>query len=399
MRATPATALPRDRQPGLLSADSPLWRLGFRPFYLLAAAFAATAVPAWLLAYLGLLPQGPVNLLWHMHEMVFGFAVAVVAGFLLTAVQTWTGLATPRGRCLQALVLLWLAGRCAALGAPPLLYAVLDMAFLFVVAGVILRLLLRADNRRNLPICLVIALLGVCNLTFHLALHGLVAVSPLAPVHGAILLVVLLVAVIGGRVGPMFTRNGAPGSRPRNLPRLDLASVIAIAVLAVCWLAAAPGWAILAAGVVAAALNGARFILWDPLSTLRTPLLWSFHLSYAMLVAGLLTLGLAGVGIVSGSAALHLLAAGAMTGMIGAMITRTARGHTGRSLQAGRPEVAMFALLPLAVAARLAANLFDGPARGHTLALSAALWSLAFVIYLLRYGPWLTRARLDGKPG
>ena len=399
MRANPATALPRDRLPGLLSGDAPLWRLGFRPFYLLAAAFAATAVPAWLLAYLGLLPQGPVNLLWHMHEMVFGFAVAVVAGFLLTAVQTWTGLATPRGRSLQALVLLWLAGRCAALGAPPLLYAVLDVAFLFVVAGVILRLLLRADNRRNLPICLVIALLGVCNLTFHLALHGLVAVSPLAPVHGAILLVVLLVAVIGGRVGPMFTRNGAPGSRPRNLPRLDLASVIAIAVLAVCWLAAAPGWVILAAGVAAAALNGARFILWDPLSTLRTPLLWSFHLSYAMLVGGLLALGLAGAGVVSGSAALHLLAAGAMTGMIGAMITRTARGHTGRSLQAGRPEVAMFALLPLAVAARLAANLFDGPARGHTLALSAALWSLAFVIYLLRYGPWLTRARLDGKPG
>jgi len=383
----------------LASPDAPLWQLGFRPFYLLAAAFAAVAVPAWLLAYLGLLPPGPVDLLWHTHEMVFGFAVAVVAGFLLTAVQNWTGLATPRGRSLQALVVLWIAGRCAALGAPPLLYALVDVAFLFVVAGSILRLLLRADNRRNLPICAVIALLGVCNLMFHLALHGVVAISPLAPVHGAILLLVLLVAVIGGRVGPMFTRNGAPGSRARNIPRLDLACVAAIALLALCWLAAAPGWAILLAGAAAFLLNAARFILWDPLSTLRTPLLWSFHLSYALLVAGLLSLGLAGAGIVSGSAALHLLAAGAMTGMIGAMITRTARGHTGRTLQAGRPEIAMFALLPLAVAARLAANLFDGPARNHALALSAALWSLAFIVYLLRYAPWLTRPRLDGKPG
>lgn len=398
MRSAPAADTIQP-QPHLASPDAPLWRLGFRPFYLLAAAFAAAAVPAWLLAYLGLLPQGPVDLLWHMHEMVFGFAVAVVAGFLLTAVQNWTGLATPRGRSLQALVVLWIAGRCAALGAPPLLYAVVDVAFLFAVAGSILRLLLRADNRRNLPICAVVALLGVCNLVFHLALHGVVAVSPLAPVHGAILLLVLLVAVIGGRVGPMFTRNGAPGSRARAIPRLDLACIAAIALLALCWLAAAPGWATLAAGSAAFLLNAARFILWDPLSTLRTPLLWSFHLSYALLAAGLLALGLAGAGIVSGSAALHLLAAGAMTGMIGAMITRTARGHTGRTLQAGRPEVAMFLLLPLAVAARLAANLFDGPARGQALALSAVLWSLAFVVYLLRYAPWLTRPRLDGKPG
>lgn len=394
-----SAADPLPRQPRLASSDAPLWRLGFRPFYLLAAAFAATAVPAWLLAYLGLLPQGPVDLLWHTHEMVFGFAVAVVAGFLLTAIQTWTGLATPHGRSLQMLVLLWLAGRCAALGAPPLLYALVDVAFLFVVAGVILRLLLRANNRRNLPICGVVTLLGVCNLGFHLALNGVLALSPLVPIHGAILLLVLLVAVIGGRVGPMFTRNGAPGSQPRNLPRLDQASIAAIALAALCWLAAAPGWAIALAGIAAALLNGARLVLWDPLSTLRMPLLWSFHLSYALLVAGLLALGLAGIGVVGGSAALHLLAAGAMSGMIGAMITRTARGHTGRPLKAGGAEIAMFALLPLAVAARLAANLFDAPARGHALALSAALWSLAFVVYLLRYGPWLARPRLDGKPG
>lgn len=378
---------------------SALWHLGFRPFYLLAAAFAAVAVPAWLLAYLGLLQAPPIHLLWHTHEMVFGFAGAVVAGFLLTAVQTWTGLATPRGRTLQALVVLWLAGRCAALGAPAVLYAIVDTAFLFTVAAVILRVLLRANNRRNLPICLVVALLGTCNLVFHLGLLGVLTVSPLAAVQAAILLLVLLVAVIGGRVGPMFTRNGAPGSRARNIPRLDTTCIATIALLALCWLAGAPGWLTLAAGMAAAAANATRLVLWDPRSTLRTPMLWSFHLSYGLLVAALLALGLAGVGIVSSSGALHLLAAGAMTGMIGAMITRTARGHTGRTIGAGRSEVAMFVLLPLAVLARLAANLLDGVAREHTLGLSAGLWSLAFIVYLVRYTPWLTAPRADGKPG
>ena len=399
MCSAPAAATPHRSAPRLVSPDAAVWRLGFRPFYLLAAAFAAIAVPAWVLAYLGLVKGGPVDLLWHTHEMVFGFAAAVVAGFLLTAVQNWTGLPTPRGRALQALVLLWIAGRCAALGAPSLLYAVIDVAFLFAVAGAILRLLLRADNRRNLPICLVIGLLGSCNLAFHLGLGGVIPVSPLSAVQAAILLIVLLVAVIGGRVGPMFTRNGAPGSRARGVPRLDQGCIASISLLGACWLLRTPGWFVAAAGVVAAVLNGARLLLWDPRSTLRTPLLWSFHLSYALLVAGLLALGLTGVGIVSGSSALHLLAAGAIAGMIGAMITRTACGHTGRTIEAGRSELAMFVLLPLAAVVRLVANTLHGTAREHTLALSAGLWALAFVIYLLRYTPWLTRPRLDGKPG
>lgn len=388
-----------ERQPGLASPGAPVYRLGFRPFYLLAAAFAAIAVPAWTLAWLGLMPAGPVDLLWHTHEMVFGFAAAVVAGFLFTAVQNWTGLPTPHGRALQGFVLLWLAGRCAALGAPPLLYAVIDTAFLFAVALAILRLVLRSGNRRNLPICLVVALFGVCNLAYHLALAGWLPVSPLTPVHAAILLVVVLVAVIGGRVTPMFTRNGAPGSRPRAYPALDLASVASIVLLGAAWLTGALGWLVAVLGVLAAGLNGSRSLLWNPLATLHYPLLWSIHLSFALLAAGLLALGLAGAGVVSPSSALHVLAVGAMAGMIGAMITRTARGHTGRTLQPGRTEVVMFTLLPLAALARLGANLVDGAGRNGALALSAALWSLAFIVYLLRYAPWLTSPRSDGKPG
>lgn len=382
-----------------LRADAPLLRLGFRPFYLLAAGFAALAVPAWLLAYLGLLPGARIDLLWHAHEMLFGFAAAAVAGFLLTAVQVWTGLSTPNGRVLRAIALLWLAGRWAALGAPAGLYALIDVAFLFVVAGAILRLLLRAHNRRNLPVCAIVALLGACNLAYHLAAAGMVPLSPLAPLHAAILLLVLLVAVIGGRVAPMFTRNGAPGSTPRQHAGLDRASIAGIALAALCWLADAPAWLTAGAAFAAALANALRLAWWDPLATLRNPLLWSIHLSYALLVLGLGALGLAALGLVSTSSALHLLAAGAMAGMIGAMITRTALGHTGRLLRAGPGETAIYLLLPLAAGLRVAANAFDGPARDAALLASGALWTLAFAVYLGVYGAYLARPRVDGKPG
>lgn len=384
-----------------LNADAAVYRLGFRPFYLLAAAFAAVAIPAWLAAYLGTWSAAPVDLLWHVHEMIFGFAVAIVAGFLLTAVQNWTGIATPHGRPLQGLVALWLAGRIAAL-APPAIFALVDGAFLFVVAGVILHLLLRANNRRNLPVFGVVLLLAVCNTVFHLAHLGYLAdfnISPLAPVHGAILLIALLITLIGGRVAPMFTRNGAPGSKPRQLGRLDLACVLALAVAAVCWLAGAPGWLTAATAWLAALLHAVRLALWDPLATWRVPLLWSFHLSYALLVGAIALLGFAALGLVGTSTVFHLLAAGGMTGMIGAMITRTALGHTGRMLRAGGVERIMFVLLPAGALARVAANGLSGTAREHTLLLSGACWSMAFLFYLWRYAPFLTRPRADGRPG
>lgn len=382
----------------LLCADAPLYRLGMRPFYLLAAAFAALAVPAWLAAYLGAWPGAPFGLAWHAHEMVFGFAGAVVAGFLLTAVQNWTGLATPTGAPLRALAVLWLAGRVAALG-PPAVFALADSAFLFALAIVVLRLLLHADNRRNLPVFVVVLLLASCNASFHLANLGLDALSPLAPVHAAILLLTLLIALVAGRVAPMFTRNGAPGSRPRQSGKLDLAAMLALAAAVLCHVSEAPGAATAALAGLAALLHAIRFALWDPLATRRHPLLWSFHLSYALLVAGVAALGLHALGLAGASTVYHLLGAGAMGGMVGAMITRTALGHTGRPLRAGVPDTVIYALLPAGALARLAANLLVDQGRTHALLLSAACWSLAFLLYLWRYLPFLTRPRADGRPG
>lgn len=378
----------------LLHADAPMFQLGMRPFYLLGAAFAALAVPAWLGAYLGAWPGTHFGLAWHAHEMVFGFATAIVAGFLLTALRNWTGLPTPQGARLRALALLWVAGRAAAL-APPVVFALVDGAFLFVLAFIVLQVLLLADNQRNLPVFVVVMLLAACNASFHLASLGVDVLSPLVPVRAAILAMVVLIGLIGGRVAPMFTRNGAPGSRPRQFGALDMACALALGAAILCYMSSVPALLTAALCWLAAALHGVRFLLWDPLATLRHPLLWSFHLSYALLVAGLALLGFHALGMAGASSVFHLLGAGAIGGMIGAMVTRTALGHTGRPLRAGALETTVYALLPAGALARLGANLAPHAARMPLLLLAAACWSLAFLLYLYRYTPYLTRPRAD----
>jgi uncharacterized protein involved in response to NO len=166
----------------------PLFRLGFRPFYLGGALLAALIVPLWVAMFLGHLQLSPTvePLLWHAHEMLFGFAVAIIVGFLMTAGKAWTGLATPRGPALAALALLWLGARLSAVVGPYTLYAVLDLALLPVVAAILVSLLLRSRNHRNLPLALILALLSVANLGFHLAVMGILQVSAITPLYAGL---------------------------------------------------------------------------------------------------------------------------------------------------------------------------------------------------------------------
>ena len=378
----------------------PLLRLGFRPFYLLAAALAALAIPLWMAGYQGMLPALPAaNVLWHMHEMVFGFAGAVIVGFLFTAGRNWTNLPTPDGGRLAALALLWLAGRAAMLLAPGVPALLVDGLFLPLCAVAFGRVLVQARSKRNYPVCGILALLSLANLLFHAAANGWIALSPLAPVHGAILLVTVLEAVIGGRVIPMFTRNGAPGSQPVSVAWRDKASMALLAATALAWVAGAPAAATALCAFAAAALNAARLLGWAPLATLRTPLLWVLHLAYAWIVAGLLLLGFAALGIGSASSAFHALAVGGMSGLIIGMITRTALGHTGRLLRATRAESAMYLLLQAGAVGRLCANLLPAGWRDAALLASALAWTAAFLLYLLVYAPYLSQARIDGREG
>lgn len=375
-----------------------LFALGFRPFYLLAALFGSLALLLWVGVYSGRVDMPMPGIWWHAHEMLFGFAAAVIVGFLLTAGKAWTGLDTPTGWPLAALATLWIAGRLAmAFGSGPWA-AVLDIAFLPLCAAIFVALLLRAKSRRNYFIGGLLAVLGLANLAFHLARFGVVALDPLTTLHFALCLIVVLETVIAGRVVPMFTANAVRGVRQWRNKRFDYTAIACTALALVMWVG---GGSVAGAGVavLAALLQLVRCAGWNPWATRHNPLLWVLHLSHLWIPAGLLLLAATQWGALPRSAAIHALAIGATSGLIIGMITRTALGHTGRLLVAGRIETTAYVLVQLAALTRVLSVALIPAAAGVGVHAAATLWASAFLLYLWRYAPFLMRARADGKPG
>ncbi len=376
-------------------------RLAFRPFYLLAAIWAALAVPLWIAQFAGVLapPATYPAILWHAHEMTFGFVLAVVVGFLLTASRVWTGVETPRGAPLLGLVALWVGARIFNYIGPASVAMVFDAAFLIAAMIALGTVLLKARNYRNLFTLAILTVFLIANSLFHLALSGRIDASPLLAAHLFVYVVLVLITVIGGRVIPTFTANALRGIRQWRDRRLDWTS-LAVTILAFL-LVLLPSPAALTATVcvLAAMLQAARLIGWNPWATRHHPILWILHLSYAWLPIGLLLLALSRLDVVGESAALHALTLGVIGGLIIGMITRTALGHTARPMKAGKSEITAFALVHLAVVLRLAPMLIPAlPYLPWTTA-AATAWSLAFVAYLVKYVSVLTQPRLDGRDG
>jgi len=393
--------LEEPRPKAQLSGKTALFALGFRPFYLLAALLAALYVPLWLLAYSGHAALTPVfpALYWHAHEMVFGFTCAVIIGFLLTAGQNWTGLATPKGWPLAGMALLWLAGRVALLASPSaVLAAVVDVAFLPVCAVALARLLIKARSRRNYFILLILGILSLANLAFHAGANGWLGISPLVCAHVAVALITTLTTVIAGRVVPGFTAN-ALKTVPRRSETVDRLAILSTAAALLLWAVGAGGVVTGVLALLAASLQIWRSLGWRPGPTWRVPLLWILHLSHAWLPVALLAIAVLAFGGFADTVVLHLLTVGVISGLILAMITRTALGHTGRMLRAGPVEIAAYVLLEVAVLLRVLPALLAPQWYLVGLVGAATLWSAAFVVYLIRYAPMLYRPRVDGRPG
>jgi len=379
----------------------PFLRLGFRPFYVGGALLAALIVPLWVAIFLGWLQLTPASqpLLWHAHEMLFGFAVAIIVGFLMTAGKAWTGLATPRGATLAALALLWLGARVASVTGPYAAYAVLDMALLPIVAAILVTLLLRARNYRNLPIGLILALLAGANLVFHVAVLGLLNLSAMTPLYAGLALIIMVECVMAGRVIPFFTMAVTPSLKLAAPVWLERVTLGVTALGLALWVLAPPSMAGLIVLGLASALQVRRLLAWRPGVTLKRPILWILHAAYAWIPVGLGLLALAQLGWVPVSAGVHALAVGATGGLIIGMITRTARGHTGRLLAVSGPEVLAYALVMTAALLRVFLPLLAPALYISALIATATLWSAAFLIYLWIYTPWLMSTRLDGKDG
>lgn len=380
--------------------NQPVWRLGFRPFYLLATGFAAISIPLWLVSYSGWFQAAPnVSLLWHMHEMVFGFAIAVIIGFLYTAGRNWTGLWTPRKGHLALLSALWLAGRFAMSATPTAVTALIDWAFIPLATWPIYRVLKRSGNKRNMFLVGLLSLLTVGNTLFHVASFGWLAISPISVMQGAILVIVIIASVIGGRVIPGFTANAVPGVKPVVEPKRDKITLALTVAASASWLLPLPSAIVGTLAICAAIMQIIRLVGWQPQRTLQRPLLWILHVSYGWMPLGFILLGLAKWGILPASAAFHGLAVGTISGLIVGMITRTALGHTGRQLKAGRPELCMYILIQTGALARLMAAIEIGSTREIMLYIAALSWSATFLLYLAVYGPYLLQLRLDGKEG
>lgn len=392
-------AIPRyrpQRGPAFLSA-------GFRPFFLLAALWSCFAIPLWLgfLTGIGEAPTAFPPLVWHVHEMVYGFGAAAVAGFLLTAIPNWTGRMPLQGRGLALLVALWAIGRLAVLlsswiGAAAT--AALDMAFPAVFLAAIAREIIGGRNWRNLPMLGALTLLLLGNLLVHLESLQVFKTAEFGNRLG-IATLLMLISLIGGRIIPSFTRNWLAKNRPGALlPApfgfVDRVALGTTAAALSAWVtapqAAVAPWLELAAGIAL----GVRLSRWRAKATLREPLLWALHLGYGWLAGGFLLLAVSSLtAALPQSGALHALTAGAIGTMILAVMTRASLGHTGRALTAGPGTTAIYALITLAAILRVLAPVVSAQ---YTLmlSLSATAWSGAFGLFVVLYARVLMLPRI-----
>ena len=380
---------------------SALFSAGFRPFFLLAALWSAIAIPLWLAAYAhGYQPSAMPAIFWHAHEMIYGYALASVAGFLLTAIPNWTGRLPLSGGRLAGLAALWLAGRIALLFSADIGAAaamVVDLSFTAVLAAAVARELVAGRNFRNLPMVAALALLFAGNLLVHLQALDVAATAPLGNRLG-IATLVGLIALAGGRIVPSFTRNWLVRQRPDVAPpatasKLDLACLLVVVAGLLFWVASPDSKIAFVMQILAGAAAALRLSRWRGLRTLREPLLAILHLGYAWLAFGLVLLGLNGFfDWLPPTAGLHALTVGAVGTMTLAVMTRASLGHSGRALTAGPGTVAIYALVTIAAALRVAAPLAGSQVLTMT-SLAGLAWTAAFGLFAVLYGPMLLRPR------
>ncbi len=388
---------------------TPLLRLGFRPFFLSGAVFSFIAIILWLLMYKGAVNLSPFGggYWWHIHEMIFGFGCAIIAGFLLTAVQNWTGVRGAQGNTLLVLFLLWLAGRIVVLFPDLLgntLTTVVDLSFLPVVAYVLGKPIIAIKQYRNLFFVPLLMLFTLANLEMHFAIYYPETFTLKFAAYTGVMLVVLLMSVMAGRVTPMFTANGTQTPKATPIPWLDKVTNGSLA-MAMFSLLLQPviGFSENLFGVlliIAGVFQTMRWLRWRPWITLGVPLLWSIHVSIKFIAFGLIILGFSYlITDIPSSHIWHLLTVGGMGGLILAMISRVSLGHTGRSLSPPKAMTFAYVFITLAALVRALGPWILPEKTLLFIDISGTFWLLAFGIFIVTYAPMLMSARKDGRPG
>ena len=387
---------------------TPILRLAFRPLFLGGTLFSLIAMLWWSVFWLHPMAWQPYGgpIWWHGHEMLFGFGSAIVVGFLLTAVQAWTGVPGLRGGLLGVLAASWLLGRLLlAFGSalPHGLLVAVDLSFLLFAAAAMAYPVVKVKQWRNLMFAPMLFALALLNGASHWgALSGRPELAMQA-LHGAVLLITLFVVVVGGRVIPFFTANGTGCQRQPPLRWLELlsgGSMILLVIIAFAGFSRVPAVILAPLCAGAALVNGWRFLRWGYQYSWGVPLLWSLHLAYAFIPLGLLALALHSAGLLpSVSIALHCFTVGAIGGMILAMISRVTLGHTGRPLRPPRAMTAAYVLILVSAAVRVLVPALLPEFSQWSIGIASWLWVAAYGIFCYHYGPMLLAPRVDGGPG
>jgi uncharacterized protein involved in response to NO len=379
-----------------------LFSYGFRPFFLLGGLWAPIAMILWIAALTGgfALPSSFSMLDWHVHELLFGYVPAVMAGFLLTAIPNWTGRLPVVGLPLMSLTAIWFAGRAAMLvsaliGTPAA--AAIDLAFLASLAAVTGREIMAGRNWRNLRVLVLVILLLLANGAYHWEAHALGLAATGHSARAGIAIVLLLIMLVGGRIVPSFTHNWlarrGPGRLPVAFNRFDVAVMAVSAVALGLWVRWPDTRPTAPALALAALLNAWRLWRWAGPRTLAEPLVWVLHLAYAFIPLGFALAATLIVmpGLAAAGAAIHAWTSGAIGLMTLAVMTRASLGHTGQPLHATPAIAAIYVLVAAAALARIAGS-FTGvpPSFIHA---AGGLWIAGYALFVVRYAPLLLRPR------
>ncbi|NOH69859.1 short-chain dehydrogenase [Vibrio pectenicida] len=380
----------------------PIFRLGFRPFFLLGASYAAIAIALWVWMFqAGQSDSLQVPALWwHVHEMLFGFSMAIVVGFVLTAVQNWTGINGTKSYRLALLVSLWVIPRVLFWTESPVwLIATIETLFIALAAYETGFRVLKAKGWRNAFFIPLFVLAIFANLASYASLQGIVPFSSAAVWQAMLWWFTLLLSVMGARVIPFFTARRLNFQKPQSIAWLEWLAILPLITLFV--ISFSPS-ILTQFGQFLLLLSGLAHLIivvrWKPWRTYQEPLLWSLHLAYLCIpISLLLRAGLSNA--FAAHTMLHLFAIGALGGLVLAMITRVTMGHTGYSIYQGPNMAIAFAMLMTAALIRSVGVAFWPEQIILLVNISGLLWFLAFTLYVLKFGFMLLKPRIDGHPG
>ncbi|MCP4901993.1 MAG: NnrS family protein [bacterium] len=376
---------------------------GFRPFFLLGGLLASGLIPWWALHYDAALTGEPglEGIGWHSHEMIFGFTSAILAGFLLTAVENWTKRPTARGVLLAVLVGLWSVGRLVGVGGVTAsIAAMAELSFLPVLTVVLAIPLILSKSSRNYQLLAVLPLLWLCDAHHHLRTSGLLPQSDLRSDLVAVDLVVVVMIIITGRIVPLFTRNTLDDESVRAIPSLNIAATVGAGLVVVAEVVAPNSMFMAVVAGIAGLLVLGRSFIWGFHRTLTQPILWVLHLGHAWIWIGLLLKGASAAGfMIPSSVGTHALTAGAIGTLTLGMMARVTLGHTGRKLQVSRLMTLGFVAIAASTLIRVLGPWFRADLTATMLTASATLWAVAFLIYVVVNAKVLVTPRPDGNPG